>query len=106
MAMLFIMDLKYLSNGWQAVMGIMMSFGFQIICLTYLVSFCFKSSVYAFNKIGMWYVIFGLILPMVLTVVVGLTLALSGAGSVSFLYGWAGLLCTDPFVGLAMGLFY
>jgi hypothetical protein len=74
--------------------------------LTYLVSFCFKSSVYAFNKIGMWYVIFGLILPMVLTVVVGLTLALSGAGSIDFLYGWAGLLCTDPFVGLALGLFY
>jgi len=28
MAMLFIMDLRYLSNGWQGVMGIMMSFGF------------------------------------------------------------------------------
>jgi hypothetical protein len=54
----------------------------------------------------MWYVIFGLILPMVLTVVIGLTLALSGAGSIDFLYGWAGLLCTDPFVGLALGLFY
>jgi hypothetical protein len=28
MGMLFIMDLRYLSHGWQAVMGIMMSFGF------------------------------------------------------------------------------
>ncbi len=71
-AMLFIMKLDYLSNGWVDILGIMASFGVSIITLTYLVSFIFKKSVYAFNKIGIWYVIFGLVLPMVLTIIVAL----------------------------------
>lgn len=66
--MLFLMKLDFLSRGWQTILAVMASFGFSIITLTYLVSFNFKQSVYAFNKIGMWYMIFGLVLPMVLTV--------------------------------------
>ena len=81
----------------------MVTFGLEIITLTYLVSFVFKNSVYAFNKIGMWYVIFGLILPMVLTILVALALAFA---SIESFYTWQGILCLDPFVGLALGLFY
>jgi len=76
-AMLYILNLKYLYAGWDMILGIMACFGIEIITLTYLVSFIFKKSVYAFNKIGMWYVIFGLVLPMVLTLLVGLALAFS-----------------------------
>ncbi len=103
-AMLYIMDLKYLYAGWNVILGIMACFGIEIITLTYLVSFIFKNSVYAFNKIGMWYVIFGLVLPMVLTLLVGLALAASR--TIEGFYVWEGLLCMDPFVGLALGLFY
>ncbi len=87
------------------ILGIMACFGIQIITLTYLVSFIFKKSVYAFNKIGMWYVIFGLVLPMVLTLLVVLALAFAGGieGGVKV---WEGILCMDPFVGLALGLNY
>ena len=102
-AMLYIMDLKYLYVAWAEILGIMACFGIEVITLTYLVSFVFKNSVYAFNKIGMWYVIFGLILPMVLTILVALAMAFT---SIEGLYFWEGLLCMDPFVGLALGLSY
>jgi hypothetical protein len=85
------------------ILGIMVTFGLEIITLTYLVSFIFKNSVYAFNKIGMWYVIFGLILPMVLSIIVALAL---GSASTKSFETWQGILCLDPFVGLALGLFY
>jgi hypothetical protein len=85
------------------ILGIMACFGLEIITLTYLVSFIFKNAVYAFNKIGMWYVIFGLILPMVLTILAGLAFLFR---SVDSLYTWQAILCLDPFVGLALGLFY
>lgn len=101
--MLYIMDLKYLYSGWDMILGIMACFGLEIITLTYLVSFIFKNAVYAFNKIGMWYVIFGLILPMVLTILVGLAFLFR---SVDSLYTWQVILCLDPFVGLALGLLY
>jgi ABC-type multidrug transport system fused ATPase/permease subunit len=90
------------------ILGIMACFGLEIITLTYLVSFIFKNSVYAFNKIGMWYVIFGLVLPMVLTLLVALAMA-GTSSSRSFIENfkvWQGILCLDPFVGLALGLFY
>jgi hypothetical protein len=83
-------------------MGVMASFGFSIITLTYLVSFIFKNSVYAFNKIGVWYVIFGLVLPMVLTMVIAASM--SNRESESFLMAWQYVVCADPFVGLAGGL--
>lgn len=81
----------------------MASFGFSIISLTYLVSFIFKNSVYAFNKIGMWYVIFGLVLPMVLTIILAVSIMTDGT---NFLMGWQYFLSADPFVGLAAGLQY
>ncbi len=102
-AMLFIMKLDYLSNGWVDILGIMASFGVSIITLTYLVSFIFKKSVYAFNKIGIWYVIFGLVLPMVLTIIVALPIMFATHSSID---GWQALVCMDPFVGLALGLLY
>jgi hypothetical protein len=86
------------------ILGIMACFGLEIITLTYLVSFIFKNSVYAFNKIGMWYIIFGLVLPMVLTIIAAL--AIVASNSIAGFYIWQGLLCIDPFVGLALGLFY
>ncbi len=87
------------------ILGIMACFGIEIITLTYLVSFIFKKSVYAFNKIGMWYVIFGLVLPMVLTLLVVLALAFS-RGLEGGVKVWQGILFMDPFVGLALGLIY
>jgi hypothetical protein len=77
----------------------MISFGFSIISLTYLVSFILKNAVYAFNKIGIWYVIFGLVLPMVLT----LLIAASSKNDI-YLISWQYVACLDPFVGLAGGL--
>ncbi len=101
-AILFLMNLEFLARGWKTILGVMASFGFAIITLTYLVSFVFKKSVYAFNKIGMWYMIFGLILPMVLTLLVALAFIRDTAG---FL-GWQYFLLIDPFWGLASGLTY
>ena len=79
----------------------MASFGFSIITLTYLVSFIFKNAVYAFNKIGVWYVIFGLVLPMVITIILAVSLFSNGT---KFLMAWQYVLSADPFVGLAGGL--
>lgn len=79
------MNLTYLYKSWKIILGVMATFGLEIITLTYLVSFIFKNSVYAFNKIGMWYVIFGLILPMVLTLLVALALAFA---SIESFYTW------------------
>ena len=40
--MLFVMNLEFLYRGWRTILGVMASFGFSIITLTYLVSFVFK----------------------------------------------------------------
>lgn len=80
----------------------MAAFGISIITLTYLVSNIFKSSTYAFNKIGMWYMILGLILPLVLTIIVALAFIRNESG----LYTWQYILLVDPFFGLASGLQY
>lgn len=84
-SMIYIMNLTYLYKSWKIILGVMATFGLEIITLTYLVSFIFKNSVYAFNKIGMWYVIFGLILPMVLTLLVALALLFA---SIESFYTW------------------
>ena len=80
----------------------MISFGFSIITLTYLVSFIFKNAVYAFKKIGIWYVIFGLVFPMVLTLII--SASLKSRQTEQFLITWQYFVCLDPFVGLAGGL--
>jgi MFS family permease len=100
--MLYIMNLKFLYKGWDQILGIMACFGLSIITLTYLVSNIFKKSTYAFNKIGMWYMIIGLLLPMVLTLIVALAFIRSEYG----LQNWQYILLVDPFFGLAAGLQY
>jgi hypothetical protein len=102
--LLYPLDLAYLYRGWQPVLAIMSSFGFALITLTYLASFVFKQAVYAFDKIGMWYMIIGLALPMVLTLVLALALAFSRSGD--WIFTWMYVLLIDPFWPLAQGLIY
>ena len=73
---LYIMGMEFMHTGWFDILGVLTCHGFASITLSYLISFSFKTSVFAFNKIGYWYVIFGLILPLVISVILALSIAL------------------------------
>jgi hypothetical protein len=97
-ALLFPLGLTYIYRDWALVLAVMSSFGFALITLTYLASFIFKDAIYAFNKIGVWYMIVGLILPLVLTILLVLGLMLSwNPNTFSWLKGWTYVLLIDPF---------
>lgn len=101
-ALLFPLGLEFLYRGWAQILMILACFGFALITLTYLASFVFKQSIYAFNKIGMWYMIIGLALPMVLTIIVAIAFIRSEQGINTWMY----ILLVDPFWPLADGLLY
>lgn len=104
-ALLYPLGLSYIYRDWPNAMGIISCFGFSLICLTYLASFVFKNPTYAFNKIGMWYLIIGLVAPLVLTIIMALiSLGVSKDGS--FFIGWLYVMMIDPFWPLAQGLVY
>ena len=88
------------------MLAIISSFGFALITLTYLASFVFKNATYAFNKIGMWYMIVGLALPLVMTLLLALITSASGSGSGSWIYTWMYVILVDPFWPLAHSLIY
>ncbi len=103
-ALLYPLGLAYLYLDWGRVLGIIASFGFALINLTYLASFVFKSATYAFNKIGMWYMIFGLALPLVMTLLLALVMLFSR--SIDWIFTWMYILLVDPFWPLAQSLNY
>ena len=75
-ALLYPLGLTYIYRDWAMVLAVMSSFGFALITLTYLASFIFKDAIYAFNKIGIWYMIVGLTIPLVFTILLVFTLVL------------------------------
>jgi hypothetical protein len=104
-ALLYPLGLAYIYRDWLNALGIISSFGFALICLTYLASFVFSNPIYAFNKIGMWYLIIGLVLPMVLTLILALILiGLTRSGD--WIFVWMYILMIDPFWPLAQSLTY
>jgi len=103
-ALLFPLGLSLLYNDWPRVLAIISSFGFALITLTYLASFVFKNATYAFNKIGMWYMIFGLALPLVMTFILALILIISRSDN--WIYTWMYVLLVDPFWPFAHSLIY
>jgi hypothetical protein len=103
-ALLFPLGLSLLYNDWPRVLAIISSFGFALITLTYLASFVFKNATYAFNKIGMWYMIVGLALPLVMTLLLALIMIFSRSGN--WIYTWMYVLLVDPFWPLAHSLIY
>ena len=104
-ALLYPLGLAYIYRDWANALGIISSFGFALICLTYLASFVFSNPIYAFNKIGMWYLIIGLVLPLVLTLIIAL-IGLGFSDPVAWIYGWMYFLLIDPFWPLAQSLTY
>lgn len=64
-ALLFPLGVSYFTvNGtWAVLLAIMISFGFALITLTYLISFMFQSHNNAFKQVGVIYLIGGCILP-------------------------------------------
>jgi ABC-2 family transporter protein len=99
-ALLYPLGLTFIYRDWLTTWGIISSFGFALICLTYLASFVFKNPTYAFNKIGMWYLIFGLVLPAVMTLILALvSLGISRDGN--WIFTWMYVLLIDPFWPLA-----
>jgi len=103
-ALLYPLNLPYLYRDWPRVFAIMSSFGFALITLTYLASFVFKNATYAFNKIGMWYMIVGLALPVVLTILLALIMLFNRSGD--WIFTWMYVLLIDPFWPFAHSLLY
>ena len=102
-ALLYPLNLTFLYRGWFPLLGIMLSFGFSLITLTYLASFFFKTSNYAFNKIGIWYMILGIALPAVITLLISLALIASRHPE-DYLIVWMYILLIDPFLPLSIGI--
>ena len=98
--MLYILGLSYLYKDWARVLGIITSFGFALINLTYLVSFIFKDATYAFNKIGTWFLVIGLFLPIVMFILFGIINSLAIASMDNYII-WMHILLIDPFWSLA-----
>jgi hypothetical protein len=78
---LVIMGMEFMHTGWFKILSVLTCHGYASITLTYLVSLNFKTSVFAFNKIGYWYVIFGLLLPLVVSVILALSIAFKHTSS-------------------------
>lgn len=82
----------FIVNGtWAVLLAVMVSFGFALINLTYLLSFLFKSHNNAFKQIGLIYLIGGTILP---SFVGGI---LTGAGGLDTFHFYRKIFFFDPF---------
>ena len=103
-ALLYPLGLSYIYRDWGMALAIMSTFGFALITLTYLASFIFKNAIYAFNKIGIWYMIVGLALPLVLTIILGMASVMSL--NISWMRTWTYILLIDPFWPFGQGLLY
>ena len=61
--LLFPMKVAAFTENWALFLGILASFGFSLIALTYFVSFIFANSNSAFRSIGALYLVIGYIAP-------------------------------------------
>ena len=98
----FPLRLIFLTPVWPQVFALIASFGVQLVGCTYFVSFIFKDSNYAFNKIGMWYMILGLSLPMLFSIY--LLVGTFHPDSDNPYRKWVYIMLIDPFWGLFQGL--
>ena len=102
LALLYLMGLEFMHSGWLEMLAVLTCHGYASITLTYLISLNFKTAVFAFNKIGYWYVIFGLLLPLVVSTILGLSIAFQHTSA--FFQKFQYVLALDPFYGLVSGL--
>jgi len=89
--LLFPMKVEAFTQNWALFLGIMTSFGFSLIAMTYLVSFIFASSNSAFRSIGALYLVIGYIAPST----IGSVLSAIGGLSTSKVIRY--ILVVDPF---------
>jgi len=92
----FPLRLIFLTPVWPQVFLLLSSFGVQLIGTTYLASFLFKDSNYAFNKIGMWYMILGLALPLYFALALLIGMLSKNSSNKTWIY----VFLLDPFWGL------
>jgi hypothetical protein len=95
------LNLKYVRSNWQLFAIVMLSFGFSLISLTYMMSHAFNKVTTAIKTLGLSYLLIGYISPLLL--VLG---ASSLSDSSNAFMGARYFLLLDPFIPFLETLIY